>query len=378
MFRSSIPLGRFAGIPVRAHWTVAIVLALLSWLLATNLLPAAAGGRSGVAYWSTAVVTALCFLVSLLAHELMHAVLAHRHDMTVKSITLWMLGGSTELDGNPPSPKADLRIAVSGPLMSLALGGVCFGGALLAAGALPALVTTGLTWLGLTNLVLAVFNLLPGAPLDGGRVLRALVWKRTGDRARGAAIAAKTGQVLGAALIALGIAQTVLLGQITGLWLGFIGWFLIAAAPMDATAGVVREQLGDLRLRAIMDPHPVTAAGWWTVTAFVEQTAAHARRRVFPVVSFDGRPVGVISLRDLARMTAQQRLVTRVSDTCRRAPRTANADDRVIDFLSTRGLRGAGGLVFVLENGTLAGTLSADDVNRAVELAVLGGHSVPA
>ncbi|TNC21834.1 site-2 protease family protein [Amycolatopsis alkalitolerans] len=378
MFSSSLPLGRFAGIGVRAHWSVAIVLALLSWMLAAEVLPAAAPGHQAVAYWATAIVTAVCFLASLLAHELMHAVRARRYGMTVKSITLWMLGGMTELDGNPPSPKADLWIALSGPLVSLAIGGAGYGGAVLAAGHLPALIVTGLSWLGLTNLLLGVFNLLPGAPLDGGRVLRALVWKRTRDRARAAAVAAKTGQVLGGLLIALGFAEVLLLGSLGGLWLGLVGWFLIGAAQMDVNAGLMREQLGGITVRDIMDPHPPVAPGWWTVAAFVEQAAGQARKRVFPVTSFDGRPEGVVSLRELARLTAQQRLVTRVSDAGHPARHIARPGDRVLDLLSTGGLRSADDLVLVVEHGTLAGTVGLDDITRALELAALGGRNVPA
>jgi Zn-dependent protease/CBS domain-containing protein len=378
MFRMTIPLGRFAGVAIGGHWSVVIVVGLISGLLGYSILPDAAPGYPPTWYWITAVLTALCFLASLLAHELTHAVLARHYGMGVKRITLWMLGGAAELEGEPPSPKADLLIAASGPGASLLVGGVCFGGGYLAQGWLPALAVSGLVWLGITNLILGVFNLLPGAPLDGGRVLRAVVWMRTGDRARAAVIAAKAGQMLGVMLIALGLAETFLLGQWTGLWLAFLGWFLMGAAQVEIAGGVARGRLGGLRARAIMDPHPVPAAGWWTVQAFLDQTAVTARTRLFPVISFDGEPNGVVSLSELARMTPQQRLVTRVADVSR-PPQLAGADDRVTELLRKTSLRPGVDLLLVVSDGRLAGTISAEDIQRALELAAMGAqHNVPA
>ena len=378
MFRSTIPLGRYAGVAIGAHWSVAIVLALISWLLGESVLPGTAPGHAGAWYWLAAILTAVLFMASLLAHELTHALVARHYDMKVKRITLWMLGGAAELEGEPPSPKADLLIAVSGPVASLLIGGASFGLAALTGGWLPVLAATGLAWLGITNLILGVFNLLPGAPLDGGRVLRAVVWKRTGDRDRAVRVAALTGQGLGIALVTLGLVQTFFLGQLTGLWLAFVGWFLVAAAQTEVVGGLARGRLGDLRLRAIMDPEPVPAPGWWTVEAFVTHTAGTARRRVFPVVSFDGHPVAVVSLAELTRLTPQQRLVTRVSDACRAKPRFAAPEDKLVDVLTRTTLRARADLLLVVEDGRLAGTVSADDVARTLELSALGGHNVAA
>ena len=368
MFRTTIPLGRYAGVAVGAHWSVAIVLGLLTWLLGASQLPSTAPGYAPAWYWVTAMLTSVLFMASLLAHELTHAMLARRYGVQVKRITLWMLGGAAELEGEPPSPKADLLIAASGPGTSLVLGGACLGVTYLSGGWLPVLAGTGLAWLGFTNLILGVFNLLPGAPLDGGRVLRAAVWQRTGDRARAVAVAAKTGQGFGAVFIALGLVETFLLGQVTGLWLALIGWFLITAAQAELAGDIARERLGDLRVRAVMDPEPVTAPGWWTVEAFVQQAAGTARSRVFPVLSFDSLPIGVVSLNELARLTAQQRLITRVADACR-PPQVVGPDDRVADILTKTALRPGRDLLLVVTNDRLAGTVSAEDLTRTLELA---------
>lgn len=374
MFTTSVPLGRFAGIPVGANWSVLIVLALIADLLAVDVLPRQAPGQSAFWYWGTGLVAAICFLASLLAHELAHSLLARRYGLKVKRITLWMLGGAAELEGEPPTPRADLVIAVVGPLTSLVLGGVCWGAAWLTEPALPALAVLGLSWIGVTNVLLAIFNLLPGAPLDGGRVLRALLWKRGGDRARANAAAARAGQGLGLLLMIAGVAQSLVLGSLGGLWLAFIGWFLIFAARRELAGGVAREHLAGVRLRDVMDPHPPIAPGWWTVEAFLDHTAGASRVRVFPVTSFEGAPLGVVSLGELTRLPGQARLTRRVGDVARKPPRVvvADAGELVIDVLTRVVLRPGRDLILVAEGGRLAGVIGPDDIARTLELAASG------
>ncbi|GLY67788.1 site-2 protease family protein [Amycolatopsis taiwanensis] len=377
MFSTSIPLGRVAGIRLQANWSVLIVLALIADLIAVSVLPRAAPGQSTFWYWVTALVTAACFLASLLAHELAHAVTARHYGMKVKRITLWMLGGVAELEGEPPSPRADFVIAIMGPLTSLVLGGACWGTAYLTRLVLPALVVLGLSWIGITNVLLAVFNLLPGAPLDGGRVLRAAVWKATGNRMRANAAAARTGQVLGLVLIAGGLGETLFLGSYSGLWLAFIGWFLTFAAQRELAGGVARERLAGVRLRNVMDPNPAIAPGWWTVEAFLDRVATTSRGRVFPVTSFDGTPLGVVSLAELIRLSEQDRLIRRVGDVARKPPRVliADAAEQLVDVMGRTALRPGRDLILVTEHGRLAGVIGPDDFARTLELAA-SGHPV--
>jgi Zn-dependent protease/CBS domain-containing protein len=372
MFRTTIPLGRLAGVTVGAHWSVVIVGALISTLLASSVLPSEVPGYAPGWYWTTAILTALCFLGSLLAHELAHAVLARRFGMKVKRITLWLLGGAAELEGETPSAKADLTIAAVGPAASLVLGGASLGVAYFAGAMLSPLATTGLLWLGFTNVVLAVFNLLPGAPLDGGRVLRAAVWMRTGNRSRAATVAAKAGMALGFALTMLGLGEALFFGRLSGLWLALIGWFLLGASQTEFAGEVAKKRLGDLRVRAIMDTGAIAAPGWWTVESFLDRVAGQARRRVFPVVSFEGAPLGVVSLGELVRMAPQDRLTTRVCDAGRPATQVATGNDRVADLLTKASLREGMDLLLVVDDGRLAGVINAGDIARTLELTALG------
>ncbi|MFD9890901.1 M50 family metallopeptidase [Amycolatopsis sp. NPDC059027] len=378
MFRTALPLGRWAGITVGAHWSVLLVLALLTELLAADVLPRSAPHQPVAAYWIAAVVTAIGFLATLLAHELAHALVARRQGCRVRRITLWMLGGATELDGEPATPRAEMLVAAAGPMTSLLLGGTGLGAAfVLRAWPIP-LPLAALYWFGLTNLVLGVFNLLPGAPLDGGRILHALLWQRYGDRVRATEIATRAGQGFGLLVAAMGLAE-MLFGGISGLWLVFVGWFLLAAAQAELTGHTVRERLGGLAVRAVMDPAPVTAPEWLTIEGFLDQLTPSTRQRAFPVVSFNGKPTGVISLGELTRLTPQDRLNIRVADVCRTAPKVSvvDAGTQVADLLSKTVLRQGRDLVLVVEDDRLSGVVDADDLARAAELALLG-RPVPA
>lgn len=376
MLGTSLPLGRIAGIPIRAHWSVVIVLAFLCWLLGARVLPGTAYGYSAGWYWLAALATAVCFLGSLLAHELTHAVLARRHRLPVRRITLWALGGAAELEGEPSSPGADLRIAGAGPLMSLLIGGVCVGIAYLLDGDAGPLLVASLAWLGATNLLLGVFNLLPGTPLDGGRVLRAAVWRVSHDRAKAVLVAARSGQVLGGLMIAAGVAEMIWWHSLTGgLWLAILGWFLISSARGELRAERTEQVLGGLRLRAAMDPQPATAPGWWTIDTFMERVAPTTKRRVFPVLSFENQLIGVVSRAELTGLADTERGHLRIADVARPVPASAEADTPVVEVLRRTPLRPGLDLVVVFDQGRIAGVADVDDLNRTLRQA-LGGTPV--
>ncbi|MEQ0557977.1 site-2 protease family protein [Amycolatopsis sp. NEAU-NG30] len=353
---ATFPLGRPAGIRVGAHWSVFPVMALPAQVLAQVLLPAAVPGLSPVVSWATGVTGSVVFLTSLLVHELGHAIAAQHRGLDVDGITLWLLGGSTELPEEPPDPRTAFAVAVAGPVASL-LAGAGFLGV-----SLPASGVTGVTlaWLGWANLVLAAVNLLPGTPLDGGRVLQAVVGTLTGDRRRARTAAARTGRVLGLVVAGIGLGQLLWSGGFAGWWLLGIGWFLASGAGAEPA----RERLGRVRLGEIMTPDPVTAPGWDTVEGFAEQAAA-GRFRAYPVVASDGRPLGVVSRAALARVPGHARTATRVADICARPPACLVAPPQtplaaVLDAI------GGQDLVLVVSDGVLVGVVSSADVAELV------------
>jgi Zn-dependent protease len=232
--RTSIRLGRFFGIPVGLSWSVMLIAGLLTFGLATSLLPGSAAGYSDVAYLVAASLAAVLFFGSLLAHELAHAVVARRHGVEVDGITLWLLGGVARLRSESPSARAELRIAAVGPATSLALAAL-FGVTALAADVLmlPALAVAVFAWLALINALLAVFNLLPATPLDGGRILAGALWAGHGDRYRAAITAAQAGRVVGFGLIAFGILGFLTPLPFGGLWTALVGWFIVTTASAE-------------------------------------------------------------------------------------------------------------------------------------------------
>ncbi|MDN3355170.1 site-2 protease family protein [Actinomadura sp. DC4] len=376
--KQSLRLGRVAGIPVGVNWSVLVILVLITDIVAGNVLPRADAGRSASVYWAIAIPTAVLFLASLLAHEGAHAAVARRKGLGVRSITLWMLGGVAQLDGEPSNARADLAISAAGPVTSLAIGVVLFACAEASAlfGA-PATVVAALAWTGATNAFLAVFNLLPGAPLDGGRILRALVWMRSGDRSRGDRVATGAGQIMGAGLAGAGVAQLIFLGQSGGLWLMLIGWFLVWAAGAEAKARAVREAASDVHIRELMVPEPECAAAWRPVGEFIASVAAHSRRSVFPVTGFDGRPCGVVTLARLSRVPAT-RAAERVDSVAVALPPdyTAGPDDPVSSLVGRAPLANAL-LAVVVADGRVVGMVTTEDVDRLVQQSMLRAGGPP-
>ena len=219
--------GRIAGIDIGVNWTWFAIFGLIVWTLSQNIFPSENPGLSDNTYIAMGAVAALAFFASLLGHELGHAVQARRDGMEIEGITLWLLGGVAKFKGQFPSAGAEFRIAIAGPLVSLVLG-VIF--VLVAMLPLPGTVDGVVSWLGYINLLLLVFNLLPALPLDGGRLLRSTLWHFKRSYAPSTRLAAAIGRLFGFGFIAAGIAFLFLDGTFQGLWLAFIGWFLLQAS----------------------------------------------------------------------------------------------------------------------------------------------------
>ncbi|MCW2883607.1 MAG: hypothetical protein QOE54_6730 [Streptosporangiaceae bacterium] len=371
--KQNLRLGRVAGIPIGLQWSALAIIALIALTLATGVLPSAVPGRSVVVYWAAAIPAAAVFLACLLAHELAHSLVAQRKGVRVRSITLWMLGGISELEDEAPDPKADLAIAAAGPLTSLGLGAV-FIAAFPIAGALgaPPLLTQTLGWLGLINLMLAVFNLLPGAPLDGGRVLRAILWRHYHDRTRADLAAAHAGRTLGLTLVCVGLGELLFLNAGAGLWLMLIGWFLTVAAKTEATSRLVHNALADVRVSEIMTPHPDCAPAWHDIETFVQRTLVTSRQEAFPVLELDGRPTGVVTTDQLARIPPERRGNLLISSIAIPLPEqnVCGPDDSAADLSGKRPV--AGQLVAVVVDGDhVVGVITSADFTRIVRRGLL-------
>jgi Zn-dependent protease len=244
---TTLRLGRVAGIEVRLHWSLAIAFALIVWTLAGQALPDVVPDQPALAYWLVSIAAVVLFYFSLLSHEMGHALIARRLRVTVDGITLWIFGGVARLRSDVADAGTEARIAVAGPVVSLALA-IVFGGATFALDTWngPPLVEGGCLWLAASNVVLLFFNLLPAFPLDGGRLLRAWLWHRTGDRYRATVRAAWLARILAVAIIAVGLVMLIWQGGFSGLWLMFLGLFLLAAIRSEQShvACLPHEDLG--------------------------------------------------------------------------------------------------------------------------------------
>jgi Zn-dependent protease len=360
----SYPLGRVAGIRIGLHWSVLLLLGLLIWTLASGIFPDTNPGLGDDVYFAMAVVAALAFFASILLHELGHAVEARRDGMHIDGITLWLFGGVARFGGMFPSPGAEFRIAVAGPLVSLGLG-LGFVGISLAPG-LPEPVEAVCAWLGFINLALLAFNLLPALPLDGGRMLRAALWRWKGDLRTATRLAAAGGRLIAYGLIGLGIAMLFLQGTFSGIWLAFIGWFLLQASAAEARAIMARDPLAGKRVGDLMVRDPVTTSPHETLDRFLDRTAWEHRHTAYPVVE-DGRAVGMIPFRCLSEVPREEWATRRVADCMVGRDRlpTLSADDDLGTAVTA--LRGSGlGRALVLDGDRLVGLLSISDVARAV------------
>jgi Zn-dependent protease len=372
--RQSVRLVRVAGIPVGAHWSALIIAALVVGLVGGTLLPEATPGYPQSLYWLVAVVAAGLFLAALLAHELAHAIVARRRGIQVRAITLWALGGVAEIEGDAPDPRTEFAIAVAGPLTSLGAAVAFWLAAVGVAAAEWSIVLSAvLGWLAFMNVALAVFNLLPGAPLDGGRVLHAVLWWRYGDRARADQAAKRSGEVLGVVLIAVGVFEAIALAWASGLWLALIGWFLVSAARSEASARAARDRLAGLRVRDIMTPHPDSAPGWVSIDWFVTTVARRSRQTAFPVVDLSGAPAGFVEVEMLAAVPVAERGMTRVDKVAVRVPpeHVLGPDDPATVVLERPAL-GREVIGLVVDAGRVVGMLTTLDVARLMRQAQLG------
>ncbi len=368
--RDAIPLGRIAGFPVNVHWSVLVILWLFTWSLASTL-PGSVKGYSPVAYWAAGACGALVLLASLVAHELAHAVVARRAGVSVGSVTLWLFGGVTTLGGEAKTPRAAFRIAIAGPATSLALAAI-FGGlvaALPTVGAAPIVVGVA-SWLAGINLLLGLFNLLPGAPLDGGRVLRAFLWRRHGDSVRASIGAAHAGRVVAFILIALGLAEFLLGGLVGGVWLAFIGWFIFAASREEEMRISTQQMFSGVRVGDAMTARPHTAPGWISVDDFVQRYVLGDRHSAYPVVDQNGSVSGLITLRQLRDVAPGRRGATTVGEVAQPLHEVPSGvpQEPLTALLERMAPAGPRSRALVFEGGQVVGIVTLTDVARLIEV----------
>lgn len=364
--KGSFKLGQIAGIEIGVHYTWLFAFGLVAWSLAEGYFPARYRGWGTTAYWIVGIVAALGLFLSVLIHELSHSFMALARGQAVQSITLFIFGGVSSLKEEAAEARDEFLVSVVGPLSSFVLAALFWGAANLMPGRDSPLDAI-LGYLAFVNLAVGVFNLLPGFPLDGGRVLRSIVWATTGSLRRATQIASIVGQGIGFLMIFWGVSQILGGNFLNGLWIAFIGWFLNNAAEATRQQQVLREDLRGMRVGALMDPEPPVTGPELTVQDFVFEHALRRGQRAL-LVAEGGRLAGLVSLNDARELPQEAWATTPVGKIMTPTPlKTVSPNDDLNSALQLL-VDGAFNQLPVVREGHLVGMLSRSDLLRFLQL----------
>lgn len=359
----SVRVGRFFGIPIELNVSWFIVFVLVAVLLSFNYFPSLFPGRPLVVDITSGVITALLFFVSVVLHELTHSLVARAGGIRIAKITLFVFGGVAQMDEEPRTPGREAVMAAAGPAMSLLLAGVFW----FATVGLKATGASNVLWapveyLAMINLAVAIFNLMPGFPLDGGRVLRAAVWGVTGDLLRATRYASMAGQGIGYVLVALSVWGILVLQQFGFVWLGLIGWFIAGIARNSYQQQVMASRLADFTVGSVMSSPPVVVPGDLTLEQLAHDYFLGQRHSRYPVREGD-RIVGLITLAEAKSIPRDRWGSTRVLDVADRdMSRLAVSPQQPLqDVLPLLGPEEPGALL-AMADGRIEGIVTRSDV----------------
>lgn len=363
----SLHIGRIFGISIDINYSWIIIVVLLTFSLAVGWFQAIYRGWPPLVYWIVALIAALLLFVSVLVHELAHSVVAKSRGVPVSSITLFIFGGVSNIEQEPPDAKTEFLISVVGPLTSLVIAGVSW---LLALAVRPFNVYLDaiLFYLAVANLLLGIFNLIPGFPLDGGRVLRSIIWGASGSLKTATTWATRVGQAVAYIFIIWGIFQLFTGNFLGGIWIAFIGWFLLSAAQAANSQVQLQYLLKGVTVADVMNRTPQTVPGDMSIQQFVENYALSQGTRT-ALVTEDGRLQGLVTLADLSRVPRErwgQEPVERAMVPLDRVHAVAPSQslNDVLPILAQHDLN----QVPVVQDGHVVGVLSRDRIMQYIEI----------
>lgn len=357
----TLTLGRVFGIAIRVNIGWALIALLIAWSLATGAFPTLYEGLPRQMYWWMALAGVIGLAISILLHELSHSLVGRLFGIEVQTITLFMFGGAAEMTEEPVEPTAEMVMAAAGPAMSLVLAGLFQ----LASGATAGLsepMSAVLGYLALLNLVLAIFNLIPAFPMDGGRVLRGAIWKFTGDLRKATGIASRAGSMFGWILSGAGLLLILAGAFVGGLWWILIGQFIRMAALGAFQQTEMKRVLSGRKVRDLMSADPEAVSGDITLARFIQEHLYTSHHRLYPVLR-GGRlagSIGIDEIRDKSEETREQLTVAEAMTPLKDSP-TLNAGEDAMDALQTM-QKGSTSRYLVVEDGQLAGMITLKDL----------------
>ena len=369
MFGKPVTLFRIFGFEIKVDWSWTILGALIVWSLATGLFPVWYKGLEKADYWAMGVAGAVGLFFSIVFHELWHSLIARRFGLNMRGITLFLFGGVSEMADEPPSPKAEFFLAVAGPVSSVVLAAIFLAVSFLLTGRGPTTPVKGvLNYLGYLNLVLAGFNLIPAFPLDGGRVLRAILWGAWNDLRRATRVASSVGAGLGAGLMFLGVVQFFMGRSVGGIWTFIIGMFVRSAARSSYRQLLFRNALEGVPVKKFMVADAVTVKPGTTVEKLVDDYIYKYHFKMYPVV--DGEAlVGCVTIDQVKGLRREEWAAHNVGELARgcNVDNTIRPDEDVIKALALMQRTGRSRLL-VAEGGKLAGVISLKDIMGYIAL----------
>ncbi|HJT29787.1 MAG TPA: site-2 protease family protein [Pyrinomonadaceae bacterium] len=368
--KAQIKLGRIFGVEIGLHYSWFIIALLITFSLAGQFQENNPGWSDGLR-WGVSIVTAVLFFAAIVVHELSHAIVAKLRGLPVRSITLFALGGVAQIEKEAADAKTEFWMGIIGPITSFVIGVACLA-ITVALGwtppefpqrPLPAM----LMWLGVINIGLAIFNMIPGFPLDGGRVLRGIVWWITGNAVRATRIAARVGQVIAFVMILYGLLQFFRGAGFNGLWMAFIGWFLLSASRESYAQMVISEGLRGLRVGDVMSRDFPVVDAHSNLQTFAEEHLTRTGRRFF-VVTLNGQPEGIITPNEISTVPRNRWPYTTVADVMRPldATRTVNPNTPVTEALEVMARQDLNQLLVMNEKG-LAGLISRSHILQLIQ-----------
>jgi Zn-dependent protease len=363
----SFRIGKIAGIDIDINVSWIIILVLLTVSLATGWFPQLYPGWSTATYWVTSFIASLLLFVSVLLHELAHSFVARRRGLPVKSITLFIFGGVSNIEREPTSPGVEFQMAVVGPLTSLLIGVVCFLLQLPLRGSNSPLEGI-LFYLAVTNVLLGVFNLIPGFPLDGGRVLHSIIWKITDSMRQATRVATISGQIIAYLFILLGVWLFFIGYFFDGIWLGFIGWFLLSAAQSANSQAMLTSVFKGVTVGEVMNPKPTTVPGNISLQQLVDAYFLPGGLRYALVMQAD-HLAGLVTLSDIRHIPRERWTHVPVSQVMIPLERlhVVSPQQSLSDVLPLMAGRDVNQLP-VVQNGALVGLLSRDAIVQYLEV----------
>jgi Zn-dependent protease/CBS domain-containing protein len=364
LHHGSLRIFTVMGIPVRVHFSWLIIFGLITWSLSSFYFPKAAPELPALSYWVGGSVAALLLFVSVAFHELSHSFVARRYRISIVSITIFIFGGVAQMKGEPPSPQAEFRIAVAGPLSSFFLSLLFSFLHFLVTGPVMSALFSYLTQL---NLVLGLFNLIPGFPMDGGRVVRAYLWKKTGNFFSATLRASGYGQKIAIVFVMIGLIS-IISGFPGGLWLMLIGWFLMTAAHASYQQATLQETLGSIKVREIMVKDVITVSPEMTLDVLVHDYFLRYGYGGFPVVD-NGRFLGFITLKEIKDIPREGWKDARVSEVfvTHNTRWEVTEDDNALKVLELMISEDKGRLI-VIKNGELVGLITRNGITRYIQI----------